>query len=355
MPEKPAAEKTEQPTARKLTKARQKGQTPQAMELSSFTSIMMLMMALALLAPNMLNWFSLQMKDGVYCNNMVFENSQVFLSFFNGKILDSILIVLPVMATLCAGAVMAGLAVSGFNFAPEALSLKFNRINPITGFGNLFNGKNFVKLCISIAKLIFISLIVWFYLQSKLDVLASLRWTFSIEMTAVIAKIILGLVMRVCIALLVIAGVDTLYQKWKYTQDLKMTKEEVKQERKDMEGSPEIKSRIRRTQYEIAMKRMLKEVPKANVVLVNPTHVAVALQYEPRTMDAPVLVAKGADHLAEKIREIARAYGVPVIRRPAIARAIYSTVELDGAIPTNLYVAVAEVLAMIHRLQHRRG
>ena len=134
-----------------------------------------------------------------------------------------------------------------------------------------------------------------------------------------------------------------------------MTKQEIKQERRDTEGSPEVKSRIRRIQIEMAKKRMLKDVPKASVVLVNPTHVAVALRYDSKTMDAPIMVAKGADHLAEKIKEIARAYGVPIVRKPELARTIYSTVKKPGdTIPQTLYAAVAEVLAMIYRLRRRR-
>ena len=159
---------------------------------------------------------------------------------------------------------------------------------------------------------------------------------------------------RVGIALLFIGVADAFYQKWKYLQDLKMTRQEVKRERRDIEGSPEVKSRIRRLQVEMTKKRMLQEVPKANVVLVNPTHVAVALRYDAKTMEAPVLVAKGADNVAEKIREIARAYGVPVVRKPELARTIYSTVKLNALIPQTLYMAVAEVLAMIHRLRKKK-
>ena len=170
----------------------------------------------------------------------------------------------------------------------------------------------------------------------------------------VTAKIILGLLIRVGIALLVIALGDALFQKWKYIEELKMTRQEVKQDRKDTEGSPQVKGRIRRIQFEMAMRRMLQEVPKASVVLVNPTHVAVALRYDAKTMEAPLMVAKGADHLAEKIREIAKAHGVPVIRRPELARTIYSTVKPGNPIPQSLYVAVAEVLAMIYRLRHKK-
>jgi flagellar biosynthetic protein FlhB len=203
-------------------------------------------------------------------------------------------------------------------------------------------------------KLIGISLVVWLYVRSKLEVFAALRWTLASQMLAVIARLILGLLIRVGIVLLVIGIAEAFYQKWKYIHDLKMTRQEAKQDRKDTEGSPEVKVRIRRVQVQMASRRMLREVPKATVVLVNPEHVAVALRYNAKQMEAPLVVAKGADHLAERIREIARAYGVPIIRRPELARAIYSTVEPGNPIPEALYVAVAEVLGMIYRLRRRK-
>jgi flagellar biosynthetic protein FlhB len=158
----------------------------------------------------------------------------------------------------------------------------------------------------------------------------------------------------VFLGLLVLALADTLYQKWRYIEDLKMTRQEVRQELKDTEGSPEVKGRIRRIQIQMSMKRMLQDVPKARVVLVNPTHVAIALKYDPPQTEAPIVLAKGADHIAEKIMEIARAYGIPIIRRPELARTIFSTVQIGEVIPQELYVAVAEVLAMLHRLRQRR-
>jgi flagellar biosynthetic protein FlhB len=211
-----------------------------------------------------------------------------------------------------------------------------------------------VKLLVSILKFVIVSIIVWVYLKDQVNTLMNLRWAWSGQFIAATAGIVFGLCIRVCIALLVLAIADTFYQKWKYIEDLKMTRQEVKQEHKDIEGSPEVKSRIRRIQIQMTMKRMLHEVPKARVVLVNPTHIAVALKYEPPAMEAPVVVAKGAEHIAEKIMEIARSYGVPVIRRPELARTIYATVKIDEPIPQNLYVAVAEVLAMLHRLCQRR-
>ena len=354
MPEKPATEKTEQPTPRKLKKAREKGQTPQSQELPAAVSIVVLVMILALLGSNLLQWFAVQMKQGMSCQNAIFANNKAFINFFNTKITNSMLVICPVFAALFAGSVLACVAVSGLNFAPESLRLRPEAINPVEGAKRLVDVKSLVKLCISIAKLVLISIIVWVYLQNRLETLASLRWAWSAQIMAVIAKTILGMLIRVCIALVVLAAFDVFFQKWKYIQNLKMTRQEVKLERKDTDGSPETKSRIRRIQIAMSAKRMLQEVPKADVVLVNPTHVAVAIRYDVKTMESPVVTAKGADHLAEKIREIARAYGVPILRRPELARTIYSTVKLDSPIPQSLYVAVAEVLAMIYRLRHRK-
>ena len=354
MPEQPAAERTEQPTPRRLQKARKKGQVPQSQEVTSIVTLLVLVAMVALLAPNLLEWFIIQIKQGMLCENEIFADNGSFLNFIGRKIIDSIFIIFPIFAALFAGSAIAGVAVSGLNFAPEALNFKFSQLNPVTGFGKLVNTQSLVKLLASILKMFFVSFIVWFYFQDKLEILASLRWAWSGQILAVIGKIILGLMIRIGIALVIIAIADAFYQKWKYTKDLKMTRQEVKEDRKDAEGSPDVKGRIRKVQLGMAAKRMLQEVPKASVVLVNPTHVAVALLYEAKTMESPVMLAKGADHLAEKIREIARAYGVPIVRRPELARTIYSTVKPGNPIPESLYVAVAEVLAMIYRLRRKK-
>ncbi len=355
MAEQAVAERTEHPTPRKLNKAREKGHVPQSQELTSVVTLLALIAMLALLGPNLLQWFEMEIKQGMSCENSVFANSKTFLGFFSTKIIDSILVIIPILTALVAAAVLAGIAVSGPNFTTGALKLKLGQLNPIEGFKKLINARSIVRLLTSILKLLFVTLIICFYLQSKLDTLASLRWVWSGQMIAIISKVILGLLIRIGIALLIIGLADAIYQKRKYIEDLKMTRQEVKQDHKDTEGSPEIKRRVRTIQFQMALKRTLQEVPKATVVLVNPTHVAVALRYESKTMDAPVMVAKGADHMAEKIREIARAYGVPVISKPELARAIYSTVQPGNPIPEHLYTAVAQVLALIYRLRNKKN
>jgi flagellar biosynthesis protein FlhB len=354
MPEQAASERTEQPTARRLSKARGKGNVPQSQEFTSLVMLASLIAAIAICSHPLANWATSLTREGLSCKNDIFTDSSTFINFFNVKLIDCILISLPILAAMAVGATFATLAVSGPNFAAGAIAFKFDILNPTNGLKQLFSGKSMVKLLLSILKLISLGWIVWFYLNSQLENLMNLRWAWSIDIIVVISRIILGVCIRICLVLLVLAVADIFYQKWKYIQDLKMTRQEVKQEHRDTEGSPEVKSKIRKMQLQTIMKRMLQEVPKAKVVLVNPTHIAVALKYNPPEMETPVVVAKGADHVAQKIMEIARAYGVPIIRRPELARTIFATVKIDEPIPQNLYIAIAEVLAMLHRIRQRR-
>ncbi len=354
MPEQPATERTEQPTPRKLQKAKDKGQVPQSQEVSSVATLIILIAMIAFSGPSIFKWCETQLKLGFSCDYSVFSDPQHFLKFFGDQFIDSLVLITPILVALTVGTVLASIAVSGLNFSSKAFELKFNQLNPVEGFSKLINVQSCVRLLVSILKLVFVSLIVWFYVKDKLETLASLRWADSSLILSMTAKMILGLLIRVAIALLIISIADALFQKWKYIQDLKMTRQEVKEDHKETEGSPEVKRRIRSIQFQAAFKRMLQEVPKATVVLVNPTHYAVAIRYDAKTMEAPVLVAKGADLIAEKIREIARAYGVPIISRPELTRTIFATVEPGKQIPEDLYVAVAQVLAMIYRLRNKK-
>jgi flagellar biosynthetic protein FlhB len=354
MAEQSAAERTEQPTAKKLSEARGKGQVPQSQELPAAVMLAVMMGALWFWAPGIFKWFTIELKEGMSGNPEMFSNSGAFLTFANSKIVGMALMISPIVASLMLASVISCLTISGLNFAPGAIKLKWDTISPASGLSKLINAQSLVLLLVSIAKLVFVSVIVWIYLKDKLEVLGLLRWAWSLQMIIGISKIIMGLMIRICVGLIIIAIADSFYQKWKYIQGMKMTKKDVEQERRDTEGMPEVKGRIRRTQFEMAMKRISTEVPKASVVLVNPTHVAVAVSYDSDTMEAPVVVAKGADYLAEKIREIARAHGVPIIRRPELARTLYSTVKVGAMVPENLYVAVAEILALIYRLRHSK-
>jgi flagellar biosynthesis protein FlhB len=354
MAEGSAAEKTEQPTSKRLGDARGKGDVPQINELVSIVTLIGLIVAIAASSGQLAGWATALTREGMSCRTQMFANADAFINFVNAKIVDSILVSMPILAALIGCAIFTSLAIIGPNFAPGAIEMKFDVINPAAGIQQIFNMRSLVLLLISILKLILISVIVWVYLSGQIDTLMKLRWAWSSQIVSITASIIFGVTIRICIALLVLAIADTFYQKWQYIENLKMTKQEVKQENKDVEGSPETKLRIRKIQMQMSFKRMLQEVPKAKVVLVNPTHFAVAIKYDQATMDAPMVVAKGADHMAQKIMEVARAYGVPIVRRPELARTIFATVKIDEPIPQNLFVAVAEVMAMLHRLRKRR-
>ncbi len=354
MADKPAAEKTEQPTPRKLLKARQKGQTAQSQDLSSAVTLVVLLLTLVPAAPSLFEWCRFKVEAGLSAPVDAFAGPDTFMAYLNARITETIVVTLPILAAISAAGILTCYIVGGATYAPSAIEFKWNAINPASVIQNAFNKRAAVRLISSVAKLLFVSLIVWIYLRNKLDALAALRWAWSTEIITAIAKIVFGLGIRIGIAVLALGIADAFYQKWQHVQDLKMTRQEVKEERKNTEGAPEIKSKIRRLQLEMSMKRLMQEVPKANVILVNPTHVAVALRYDPKRMDAPMLVAKGADHLAQKIMKIAQSYGIPIVRRPAVARAIYASVQPGQPIPEAFYVAVAEVLAMLYRLRQKK-
>ncbi len=353
MADKPASEKTEEPTQKRLNKTREKGQVAQSQEVGNAVAILVLILILAATSKDLVAWLSQQIEAGMHGERAVFLNADTFLEFINRRTAGMLWAVMPLMGALFVSGILGSIMVGGATLAPKALMPKWSEVNPITGFGRLVNMKSFVKLGISIVKLIVITLVVIMYLKARVEDLVAIRWAWSSELLSAIGQLLLGLLIRVTVVLLVIAFLDVIFQKWKYMEDLKMTKQEVKEERKETDGSPEVRARARRIQIEMARSRSLQEVPKANVLLVNPTHVAVALRYDSKTMDAPIVVAKGADHMAAKIREIARTHGVPVLRRPPLARAIYKAVEPGQAVPESLYAAVAEVLALIHRLRRR--
>ena len=347
--------KTQQPTAKRLSKARSQGSVPTSQEMISAVSLIVLTMITIPMGPKVVQWAMLEIKQGFSCNYSHMASAQAFLSFTNEKIISVLMIMAPFFIALMIAGVTANIAISGRTFSLQTLKWNFKLINPSTGLKKLFSLTSLVKLGISVAKIIFIGLIVYVYLRDKIELLATFQWASSSQLLAVVAELILGVLKRLCIGLLILGLIDLIYQKWKYTDRLKMTRQEVKDERKDADTPPEVKRRLRQKQFEFAMRRMLQDVPKANVVLVNPRHVAVALQYDADTMPAPMVIAKGAEHVCEKIKEVARAYGVPIIRRPALARNLFATVDIGQVIPDSLFVAVAEVLALIYRLRHTRG
>lgn len=354
MADKPAAEQTERPTPERLRKAREEGKVPQSSEAPSALVILLMLLALALTAPTLYGWFVTQVRRGCSFDTAGSSDGTAITHVLKTGAADSLMAIVPFLLVAGVASITANLLASGWAFSPKAASPKFERVNPVTGLKSIFSLRSVVRLLVSLAKVALILLIVWDYLHNRVDRCLELRWATPAGMLVGIARLIFGLVARIAVGLLAIAAADVIFQRWKHKRDLRMTKQEVKEELKQHEASPETKSRIRAIQTEMSRKRMLQAVPTADVVVTNPTHVAVALKYEAESMEAPQVVAKGGDFLCDKIKDIAREHDVPIVERPELARTLYASVEVGQSIPETLFLAVAEVLAVIYRLRNKR-
>ena len=355
MPDKPASERTEKPTPDRLRKAREEGQIPQSQEVPSALIITMTLIGLALFGRDLLDWFCSQAQQGFSMQMPGPSDADGFSHALTAKVGESIMASLPLMAVIGASSIFASMLVGGWCFAPKAIAFKPERLSPVKGLQNLFSLKSTVKLLVSLAKLTVILVIVYHYLQDKLADCMAIRWSSPLEIVTASASLVFGVSARIAAGLVVIAGVDLLYQKWNHIRQLRMTKQEIKQEHKEHEISPELRGRIKAVQMEMSRKRMLQEVPTADVVIANPTHVAVAIKYDSATMTSPKVVAKGPDLLCQKIKEIALEHNIPTIHRPELARSIYGSCEVGQSIPEALFVTVAEILAMIYKLRPSRS
>lgn len=259
----------------------------------------------------------------------------------------------PVIVILFVASFVVSAGQVGFMVTGKPLTPQLNRINPINGFQRLFSLRAFVELAKSIAKLTLIAWVVLRFLQGEVDTMLLMMHLEPLDMLPVVAGICFGVWWRVALVMLIIGIADYGYQRWQYEQDLRMTAQEAKQEMKEMEGDPHIKRRVRQLQRQMATQRMMKAVPEADVVIINPTHYAIALRYDADSMQAPVVVAKGMRLVAQRIRELAQEHRVPIVQKPALAREIYRVAELNQPVPEKLFVAVAEVLAYVYRIDQR--
>ncbi|ENY70983.1 flagellar biosynthetic protein FlhB [Aeromonas diversa CDC 2478-85] len=275
-----------------------------------------------------------------------------------GEMIKELIEPLGILFFLVAVASFVGnILMGGYNFSTEAMQPKFSKLNPLSGLKRIFGVQSLVELLKSIAKVLFIALFAWWLLASQFDHLMHL----SVEgfpgglLDAI--ELFLWMILVLCCSLLPIVAIDVPFQQWNHTRQLKMTKQEVKEEYENSEGKPEIKGKRRQLQMEMAMRRMMGDVPKADVIITNPSHYSVALQYDANKPGAaPKVLAKGVDEVAMKIREIAREYEIPILPSPALTRAIYHSTELGQEIPEGLFAAVAQVLAYVYQLkQFRRG
>ncbi len=345
-------DKTEEPTSKRRSDAKKKGQVGRSTELSTAFVLLIGFFTIKMLAQSIYNELYAyttyifghldQTLDVENIVNLFLEASIVF-----GKT------ALPIMLAI----MLIGLGINffqvGLNFNTEKLEPKLSNLNPINGVGRMFSKRSLVELVKSLLKIIVIG--AFLYMVLKDQILAMPQFIYYDLDTSLgqMINIVLKMAFQICGVIMVVGVLDYGYQKWQTTQDLKMTKQEVKDEFKQTEGDPQIKGKIRQKQRQMAMSRMMKEVPKADVIVTNPTHFAVALEYH-KGMTAPKVLAKGQDLVAQKIKAIGRENHVPLVENVPLARALYRTTEIGDFIPQELYQSVAEVLAYVYRLKHHR-
>lgn len=345
-------EKSEKPTGRRLAKAREKGQVPQSKDFNTMAEMIAGAVILIFLGGYMIRQLSeMLIRAFTPDRSLLFEDPVKLKDILMREIADGLLLVSPILFTVLFAGVVAAISVSGLNFSTQAISLKLDKLNPITGLKRIFSVQGAVQIPKTLAKFVLVLLVAELTL-----------WAFSTELIGLGLEpfesglahagwiLTWGFLFMAC-ALILIAAVDVPFQKWNYLRQQRMTKKEVKDEHKDTEGDPQLKGRIRRMQVEMAQRRMMAEVPTADVVVTNPTHFAVALRYEQGRMGAPRVVAKGADLIAAEIRRVAMDHKVPIFSAPPLARAIYFNVKIDQEIPAGLFIAVAQVLAYVYQLK----
>lgn len=340
-------DKTEQPTSKKLDDARTKGQVPRSKEAATFVVLLAGVLSLWAFA-SMLGRAIQQIMH----NSFTLTRDQIFFEdeirrLFVADLIEIALPVLCISVILFICGIYGNIFVGGFNFSHEAYQPKFDKINPVNGFGRIFSMNSVVELLKGILKVAFIGSFCYFALSGRISEVLTLSYLDPIGAIRRAMILLLQFMIIVVCAMLPIVLIDVPYQKWHYLKQLRMSKQEVKDEYKNTEGNPQIKGKIKQLQYQMAARRMMAKVPQADVVVTNPTHFAVALSYDPNGTLAPVVVAKGVDEIAEKIKEIARESNIPVIPIPPLARSLYYTTELDNEIPRGLFKAVAQVLAWV--------
>jgi len=353
MPEDALGDKTEAPTPRRVEEARERGQVPRSVDLTS-ALILLAGMGILYLAGGRLNRSLLGvMKEMLSFSGVGSLTSQAALGDFVRSTQHFALAVAPIILGIAVVAVLANLIQSGPVFTGHPLQPSLEKLNPATGFGRIFSKRALARLAGNLLKLSAVTWISYAAIKSDYPRIVTMSQMSVAEMARNSGHLICSLGFKLAGILLVVAIFDYMYQRWQYLEDLKMTKQEVREEMKRMEGDPLIREQRRHIQRQMAMHRMSAEVPRADAVITNPTHFAIAIRYDTEEMAAPQVVAKGADLLAQRIREIAIEHGVPIVEEPALARALYKAVEIGQEIPMQFYQAVAQVLAFVYRISNR--
>jgi len=349
-----SGEKTEAPTPKRREDVRKRGNVPKSVELNSVLALVAGTMVLRSVGGSVLDHVLNFMGNSFRSLTLGEWTADGMTTYGSGLSMFYLSIMAPLFLTL----MLVGLAVnplqSGLVLSAKPLLPDFSRIDPFKGFKRIFSQRSLVELIKSVAKLGIIGYITYQGLQDKYLQIVSLSGTDIRGTAGMIAGVAMDILLKASLALFAVAALDYGYQRWEYQKNLRMTKHEVREELRQSEGDPKVRSRIRQQQRRAAAGRMMHEVPKSDVVVTNPTHLAVALQYRPESMRSPKVTAKGQLLVAERIKDVAREYGVPVLENKPLAQVLFKSVEIGAEIPPALYHTVAEVLAFIYSLKRQR-
>ncbi|RJX31033.1 MAG: flagellar type III secretion system protein FlhB [Oxalobacter sp.] len=351
MAEESDLEKTESASPRRIEKAREEGNVPRSRELATCTLLLAAGIAFWVLGSDVMRELTHMLTTSMSFDRAHAFDSELLLVRCATYMTDVLIALSPFALVLIITALGSPLLIGGWLFSPKAFQPNFGKLNPLKGISNIFSIRSIVELVKAIAKALLIGFVSWVVISKQMDAMVGLSVEPVKNGVIHLGDLLLVSFISIVSALVVIAFIDAPYQMWQYAQKLKMTRDEVKQESKESEGNPEIKAKIRAQQREMARRRMMAQVPTADVVVTNPTRFAVAIKYDESGSGAPRVVAKGMGVIAARIREIAVENNVTLLEAPALARALHKHVDLDREIPETLYLAVAEVLAYVFQLR----
>jgi len=349
--EETGQERTEEATPKRKQDARKKGDIPRSKDLTTMMMLMAAAVSIMTLGPGMVNGITGVMKSFFLRAADTHIAARELPAIFLTAIDHIVLSMLPFVIVMVLVAIVSPMLMSGWNFSIEAIKFKGDKLNPISGIKRVFGVNGVIEMVKTVLKFLVIAVFAVFLIWHQLPEILSIGRGDIMSSLKHAAELVSWTFLLVSATTILIVAVDVPQQLWQYSKKLKMTREQVKQEHKDTEGMPEVKSRLRQKQQEMAQRRMMEEVPKADVIVTNPTHFSVALKYDSENMGAPKVVAKGADEIAFRIREVARANNVPILETPPLARALYYSTKVNQEIPAGLYKAVAQVLAYVFQLR----
>jgi len=347
-------EKTEPATPKKLEKAREEGQVAKSQDLNTAILLLILFLCLKIFGGFMFD--RINQIYHFYLGIIADYAKEEFtiaraMSLLSKGLLEIVIIVLPIFALGLLGAFVVNVVQVKWKVTMKPMKPKFSKINPINGFKRFFSKDKIVELLKAIMKIAVLFYVIYDSVKDQWGLIVNIYQLNFVSALNLIVDTVINIAFKISLVFLVIAFADWYYQRWKFKDDMKMTKQEVKDEYKNAEGNPQIKGQIRRKMQEASRRRMMQQLPEADVVITNPTHLAVALKYDKETAEAPVVIAKGADFLAEKIKETARNNRIEIVENKPLARMLYYNVEIGDQIPPELYQMVAEILAYVYNLQ----